>query len=303
MTTTHRKAHPPSKFNFDRNSLRTLEISGPIQIPPPATGIPPFHASTMPHRTINANIDQSSVCQPLVSSIPQNAENPNKETNKLIPVRPAPSRPNCPPQRTPSWATPPAVSPSVTRTASLRGPCDKKDVSRPLSSASFRPSCPPPRPPPPRIESPTRQETCMYEDINKPLGENDRSDTPCSTYYDDCQTLDFSDTPLSFVHKQAQAKRDNKPSEIHYKPNFSGQHQPGCLVNKSDSRTLNVKNQKPPGKPVIPQPARSAPNTVQALAKKFEKDSCPNKDYIPDISMRPPFKSRPLPPRPANTDV
>lgn len=299
MTTSHRKAQPPSKFNFDRNSLRTLEISHPIQIPPPAQS---FSSSTLPHRTTSNVVSHPNVYQPSVSTVPRNLQSTNVETNKLVPVRPAPVRPNFPPQRTPSFApTPPVVvSPRITRTASLRGPCDKIGAGRPLSSASFRPSCPPPRPPPPKPEPSSQQHPGTYEDIKKPGEECERSDTPGSTYYDDCQTLDFSDTPLSFVHRD---KRDNSYSEIAHKSSLLGQrHQPGGPASsKPDSKT---KNEKSANKAVIWQPKRTGPNSVAALAEKFEKqESVPSKNFIPDTSMRPPFKSRPLPPRPGNTEV
>lgn len=305
-STSQRKVGPPSKFNIDRNALRSLEISGPIQIPPPASAPPPSHfaSSTFPHRTPRSIVADSNVRQSLVSSpIPTITENPSTDTSKLVPVRPAPPRPDHIPQRTPSWA-PASVgsSSTVSRTSSLRSPSDKSAKCRPLSTSSFRPSCPPPRPPPPKNEPVLKQEnqSCMYEDITKNLEEHERSATPSSTYYDDCQTLDFSNTALSFVHTPAQ--REINSNEMTSKNNFKSQEQSGCLANKSDSRTFNIKNDRPTSaKPVISQSSRPAEkNSVAALAQKFED---PKKNFAPNTTMRPPFKSRPLPPRPGSTQV
>lgn len=297
-TMAQRKAQPPSKFNFDRNSLRTLEISGPIQIPPPASVNSYFSSATLPLRTTKSIADESSLCQALVSSPVSRIADHCIETNKLVPVRPAPPRPDHLPQRTPTWA--PQVgsgSSTVGRTSSLRSPSDTNAARRPLSSSSFRPSCPPPRPPPPKSDPTSKQDNlgCVYEDITKNLDEQERSATPNSTYYDDCQTLDFSNTPLSFVHKPAQsAKRGINSSEIPFKNNFKSQEQSDSFVNKPTTSS----------KLVISKTPRSGESSVAALAQKFEKqESYPKKNFNPNTSMRPPFKSRPLPPRPGDTQV
>lgn len=292
---------------MDRKSLRTSDISAPIQIPPPAVPSGSHcSTSTLPYRT-SQTVDHSNLCQAITPpSFLQTSENSNNEKNKFIPIRPAPPRPDCVPQRTPSWTSGSNnVCPTITRTSSLRSPCDNRGVNRPISSA-FRPNCPPPRPPPPKPESSVKQENslCTYEDIGKPSGEHERSATPSSTYYDDCQTLDFSDTALAFVHMPASNNNlNNDPHERSYKSSNADLKQHECLVNKPENKILNIQNQRPvSSKGMIPHAPRTGENSVvAALAQKFEKQE--SKDFIPNTSMRPPFKSRPLPPRPGDSHV
>ncbi|CAL1269797.1 unnamed protein product [Larinioides sclopetarius] len=304
-TTTQRKAQPPSKFNFDRNSLRTLEISGPIQIPPPALA---NAVSTLPNRTNKNAHDTSNLCQVQISPpISQNSSN-SMQTNKFIPLRPAPPRPNNVPKRIPSWTPATAlVSPTVSRTSSLRSPSESSGGNRPLSASTFRPNCPPPRPPPPKTNSPSllQDSSATYEDLSK-SNENERSVTPNSSYYDDCQTLDFSDTPLAFVHKPVEnsPKENNNCDVVYRKPNNNVTTEKSSFLHKPGTRTNNsitANTQKDNVCKVLPQGVRTNENSVVAsLAQKFEKQGNLKPNPSLNSSLRPPFKSRPLPPRPDN---
>ncbi|GIX84720.1 disintegrin and metalloproteinase domain-containing protein 19 [Caerostris extrusa] len=309
-TTTQRKAQPPSKFNFDRNSLRTLEISGPIQIPPPATST--NSTSVMPNKSNENTLDLSSLSQVQISPpIPQSSTN-NTMTNKLIPSRPAPPRPNNAPKRIPSWTLPTAViSPTVTRASSLRSPSESSTGSRPVSS-TFRPNCPPPRPPPPKASSPSllqHDSTSNYEELSK-SNENERSTTPSSSFYDDCQTLDFSDTALAFVHKPLQnsAKDNNNCDVIYHKPNNNVSDDKSSFLYKACNRTNNTitatpNTQSKDTTKALLHGTKSNENSVASLAQKFEKQGNLKPNNSLNTSLRPPFKSRPLPPRPDNPQV
>ncbi|XP_015909996.1 zinc metalloproteinase-disintegrin-like MTP8 [Parasteatoda tepidariorum] len=303
-TNAQRKAQPSTKFNFDRNSLRTLEISSPIQIPPPAVPFSnhPSMPSTLPNKNVN-NLCQVHISPP----IPQSSTN-NIPSNKFIPVRPAPPRPENAPKRVPSWTPATAVAPhAIARTASLRSPTENSAGNRPLSASTFRPSCPPPRPPPPKSPPPHQQDPSVrtYEDISRPC-DTERSETPNSSFYDDCQTLDFSDTPLAFVHKPAKVG-DSKDCDtaFHSQSNNVAAGRVGSVSKeKAKSNRPSMLRQGENTSKVLPRVPRTNENSVVAsLAQRFEKQDASKLDYSTDIALRPPFKSRPLPPRPDNTNV
>lgn len=303
-TTTQRKVQPPSKFSFDKTVLRTLEISEPIHVLPSASTNPHFPA-TLPCKTSKNTADESNLRQGAISfPIPELLGNINVQKSKLVPVRPSPPRPDNVPQRAPSWSSQAATAlSSVAKSSSFRDSCDKGGVYKPQNS-SFRPSCPPPRPPPPppsKTQPILKEEnqSYIYEQIRKNSDEQERSTTPSSAYYDDCQELHFSEATLPNVHKLSQSKEDNS-SEKFYKTTF--QEQSRYLADESNIK-LNAKCQMPnSNKAVISQTLRSGDNSlVAALTQKFEKqENNLNKTFNSNISA---FKFRPLPPRPGDTEV
>ncbi|XP_035208976.1 disintegrin and metalloproteinase domain-containing protein 12-like isoform X3 [Stegodyphus dumicola] len=306
-TTTQRKLQPPSKFQFDRNSIRTLEISAPL----PVSSSVNCAVSTLPAQTSHNLADSSGFSEVQISSpVPQNSG--TLQSNKFTPVRPAPPRPDNTPQRTPSWTPATAViTPTIVRTSSLRSPCESNVGNRPLSTSGFRPTCPPPRPPPPKLNSSSLLQQDLssytYEDIPKSK-EHERSVTPSSIYYDDCQTLDFTDTPLAFVHMSKQNNvKDSKINDVSYhkQNNCAASEHISTDVNKINNRTnktFNINNQSVGAcKPVFPRVVRTGETSlVASLAQKFEKQDSSNTCDSLSNSLRPPFKSRPLPPRPDN---
>ncbi|KFM66951.1 hypothetical protein X975_11154, partial [Stegodyphus mimosarum] len=309
-TTTQRKVQPPSKFQFDRNSIRTLEISAPL----PVSSSVNCAVSTLPPQTSHNLADSSGFSEVQISApVPQNSS--TLQSNKFTPVRPAPPRPDNTPQRTSSWTPATAViTPTIVRTSSLRSPCESTVGSRPLSTSGFRPTCPPPRPPPPKLNTSSLLQQDLssytYEDIPK-SNEHERSVTPSSIYYDDCQTLDFTDTPLAFVHMSKQNNvKDNKINDVSYhkQNNCAASERISPDVNKINHRTnktLNINNQSVSAcKPVFPRVVRTGETSlVASLAQKFEKQDSSNTCDSHSNSLRPPFKSRPLPPRPDNPRV
>ncbi|GFS75257.1 disintegrin and metalloproteinase domain-containing protein 12 [Nephila pilipes] len=291
-TTTQRKAQPPPKFNFNRNTLRSLEISEPIQIPRPisSTNI----LSTVSNRT-NKNVSDMSSQIQISPPIPQSSTT-SVQTNKFVPSRPAPPRPNSAPKRVPSWIpSTPGVS-TLAPTSSLRSPSKNSGGSRPISTATFRPNCPPPRPPPPKTNSPQQNASSCFEDFAR-VDETECSATPNSSFYDDCQTLDFSDTALSFVHNPLQnsAKEINNCDVLYHKSSNSDTSEKTGSLHKAANRTISK---------ILPQELRTNENSVVAsLAQKFEKQGNLTPNHSSNSSLRPPFKSRPLPPRPDNLQV
>ncbi|KAG8185847.1 hypothetical protein JTE90_004389 [Oedothorax gibbosus] len=262
-TTTQMKAHPQSKFNFDRNSLRTLEISGPIQVPPPPT-LTGNSYSTMQNRNALDRANLSEFQLPTSNPAIQGQEvciNSGK-SDTLIPIRPAPPRPI-------SMAKPVSTT-SVQRTPSLPA------GNRPLSSATFRPNCPPPRPPLPKTPSAVHQEELPSQ--------NERSATPNSSFYDDCQTLDFSPS----VHKPVQ--KANASFNLKKNPPEGR----SSFLHKQNKKNLQ-NNQAPNVSRALPHGLRTNENSVVAsLAQKFEKQD----NVLPGNSsnaLMPPFKTRPLP--------
>lgn len=290
-TITQTKAQPPSKFHFDRNSLRTLEISSPIQVPPPALA---KSSNSTVQNCYNKHLDGSTI--QISSPIPPNTV----QADKFLPVRPAPPRPNSVSKWTPANTV---ASPGVSRTSSLRHPPENTIGNRPLSCATFRPNCPPPRPPLPKANLPSQiQQDVNYADVSK-LNQNERSTTPSSSFYDDCQTLDFSDTNLAFVHKPTQNSiKDNNNCDLMHlkKSNFSQGR--SSFLHKPNRKNLSVRANNPGENvsKVLPHGLRTNENSVVAsLAQKFEKQD--NLISSNDInSLMPPFKSRPLPSPPDN---
>lgn len=276
-TTTQTKAQPPSKFHFDRNSLRTLEISSPIQVPPPALA-----KSSIANCCDNKHFDGSKI--QISSPIPPNT------VDKFLPVRPAPPRPTSVSKPISSWT--PANS--VSRTSSLRNASENPIGNRPLSCATFRPNCPPPRPPLPKTNLIQQEEES---------NQNERSTTPSSSFYDDCQTLDFSDTKLAFVHKSTQnsTKGNNNCDLTHLKKSNFPQGR-SSFLHKPNRKNGSVRANNPGENvsKVLPHGLRTNENSVVAsLAQKFEKQD--NLISSNDLnSLMPPFKSRPLPPPPDN---
>ncbi|GFY18168.1 disintegrin and metalloproteinase domain-containing protein 12 [Trichonephila clavipes] len=298
-TTTQRKAQPPPKFSFNRNTLRSLEISEPIQIPPPISS-----NSVLSSVTNKANknaFDMSSQSQVQISPpIPQNSV--SGQLNKFVPSRPAPPRPISAPKRELSWIPSMAGVTTVTPISNLRNPSKNSGGSRPVSTVAFRPNCPPPRPPPPKSNSqsqPQQNISCSYEDFAT-SSENERSPTPNSSFYDDCQTLDFSDTSLSFVHKHLQnsEKENTNCDGLHHKSSNSNMPEKANTLHQVANRSKSSISK------ILPQELRTNENSVVAsLAQKFEKQGNLTPIHSSKASLRPPFKSRPLPPTPDNLQV
>ncbi|GFY75041.1 disintegrin and metalloproteinase domain-containing protein 12 [Trichonephila inaurata madagascariensis] len=296
-TTTQRKAQPPPKFSFNRNTLRSLEISEPIQIPPPISS-----NSVLSSVTNKANknaFDMSSQSQVQISPpIPQNSV--SGQLNKFVPSRPAPPRPISASKRELSWIPSMAGVTTVTPISNLRNPSKNSGGSRPVSTVTFRPNCPPPRPPPPKSNSQSQpqQNICSYDFATS--SENERSPTPNSSFYDDCQTLDFSDTSLSFVHKHLQnSEMENTNCDVlHHKSSSSNMPEKASALHQVANRSNSSISK------ILPQELRTNENSVVAsLAQKFEKQGNLTPIHSSKASLKPPFKSRPLPPTPDNLQV
>lgn len=240
-----------------------------------------------------ATLNFSSVTSP----IPQTAGNPSVEINKLIPVRPAPTRPDHVPKKKFALESQSVVSSSkAVKSASLQNTCEKSVISekggtsKVLScSSSSRPNCPPPRPPPlppSKPKSILKQTNCYstYEDITKNGDDPESYLSQSPSYYDDCHASDFSEMTMPGFHKSVDNKKHNR-------------------TDKSEELSANF--QKPNSNTVlISQISRTGENSVvAALTQKFEKQENNANKETENVCMRPPFKFRPLPPRPGDSEV
>nr|XP_037282562.1 zinc metalloproteinase-disintegrin-like EoMP06 [Rhipicephalus microplus] len=208
-----RGGRPLSKFNIDAEAIKALNISSPVAqhmapqepLVPSAPPLPPPQHQK-PHRSVSrerGSFRSVDISGPVLQS---------SSNSHITPTRPAPARP-APARPAPGRPVGVQRAPSCPSQGSMRG---RSRVARSASQRSNGPR--PAQPPPPRPPAP-----------------------PDGSLYDDCTTLEFSGTPLAFVHNEANSLQHPLPN-----------------------RPL----------PARPTPVNTRPATgVAALALKFERNA------------------------------
>uniref|UniRef100_T1JKJ7 Peptidase M12B domain-containing protein n=1 Tax=Strigamia maritima TaxID=126957 RepID=T1JKJ7_STRMM len=277
----HRKKSRKEKFTVDRNSLRSVDISTPMQpdllpanalvkshnsIPTsPVTTLPrqPSNQGTLVHKhsvkAAKLNLDRNSlrnleISQPILQQDLTNS-------NRIVPIRPAPPLPNgkCGSDYGPSWSPDTSRNP-VSRSSSIQSGASSTQSStrrKRLSGPSLRPANPPPRPPPPKTPS----TSIIYE---QPI---------YNEIYDDCQN-----------HSNG---RNNNQEEA--------KSQIYATINNPTSKNQSFPRHAIKDRPLpnVPTALKSTPSVVAALARRFETPSAETKSTKPPLMQKPQLSGAP----------